>query len=204
MSSNLTDPIDADPEVARSMAQRNFERMRDELAPEIVAREDGLAQEIAALPGSAANRLRALYAVMAQISDAVVPFVACRAGCTACCHYNVSVFPLEAQLIEAWTGHRRLASPLQAAEYHGQACPFLKQGRCSIYAHRPMACRQHFALTATAHWCAPGRCHKETFPLVKFSSAAEALFDIIQQDGRGIPSDIRQWFGTALVNRDDW
>ncbi|WP_018973149.1 YkgJ family cysteine cluster protein [Rudaea cellulosilytica] len=196
----MTTPIDADPIAARAIAQRNFDRLLNELSPDIVAREDGLAEEIAGLSGSAASRLRALYAALAQISDAVAPFVACHAGCTSCCHYNVSVFPLEAQFIEAWTGHRRLARTKPAGDFRGQACPFLKQGRCSIYAHRPVACRQHFALTATAHWCAPERCSQETFPLVQFSSAADAFVDIIQQDGRNTPLDMRQWFGSEPID----
>jgi len=193
----VNEPIDADPDTARAIAQRNFERLCDELPADIVALEDALATRLAAMPGGAAQRLRALYAAMAQISDAVAPFVACKAGCTSCCHYKVSVFPLEARLIEAWTGHRRLPTPAPVQEFHGQPCPFLKSGRCSIYAHRPMACRQHFALTATAHWCAPERFELETFPLVQFSSAAEAFAYIIRQDGRGAPLDMRQWFGTA-------
>ena len=35
---------------------------------------------------------------------------------------------------------------MRAARQFGEACPFLVDGSCSIYAHRPMACRTHLNL----------------------------------------------------------
>jgi len=35
-----------------------------------------------------------------------------------------------------------------------QSCPFLKNGRCSIYDRRPMACRTHFSTEDPSH-CSP-------------------------------------------------
>ena len=193
----LIDESEADPLTARTNAQRNFERLREGLSPAILAREDGLATELASLPGSPSKRLRALYAAMAEISAAVEPFAACRAGCSSCCHYNVSVFPLEARYIEEWSGHKRLPARASAADFHGTPCPFLKGGQCSIYEVRPMACRKHFAITQTAYWCAPERCNDQEFPLVNFTSAYDAFEAIIASDRRGEPLDMRQWFGTT-------
>lgn len=193
---DFKDDSEADPLVARANAQHNFERLQHGLPPAILAREDGLAKELATLPGSPTKRLRALYAAMSDISSAVEPFAACHAGCSSCCHYNVSVFPLEARYIEVWSGHKRLPAPAPASDFHGTPCPFLKAGQCSIYEFRPMACRKHFAITRTAYWCAPDRCNEEEFPLVNFTSAEEAFEAIIASDRRGEPLDIRQWFGT--------
>lgn len=76
----MNEPTDSDADIARAIAQRNVERLRDELPADIVALEDALATRLSAMPGGVAQRLRALYAAMAQISDAVAPFVACKQG----------------------------------------------------------------------------------------------------------------------------
>ncbi len=85
---------------------------------------------------------------------------ACKAGCSHCCHTPVTITRLEADLIGRATG-RTPASPARsvrlddhetlAAAIEAQAelqepgwpgpCPFLADGRCSVYAARPMACR---------------------------------------------------------------
>lgn len=193
----MHDNDETDPEVARANTRANFERLQQELPADVVAREDGLARELASLRATPARKLRILYGALGELMEAVEPFTACRPGCSACCHYNVSVYPLEARLIASWTGRARLREPLPAQDFHGQPCPFLENGRCGIYEYRPMACRKHVALTKTAHWCAPERCNDETFPLVSFSSAVEALEMIIREDGQGTSMDIRQWFGVA-------
>jgi len=86
--------------------------------------------------------------------------VACQAGCDHCCHQSVGVTPPEALAI--W---RHLTSTLSADELAQVAshvaatrartrglssddrhspehpCPFLRDGRCTIYEVRPLACR---------------------------------------------------------------
>lgn len=195
----VNDETEANPLTARTNAQRNFERLRVGLPAELIALEDGFARELEALPGSPSKRLRALYAAMTKISDGVSSFAACKSGCSGCCHYNVSVFPIEARYIEQWAGKKRLPQSLPPEDFHGTPCAFLEEGRCSIYEHRPMACRKHFAITDTAYWCAPERCNDEEFPIVNFSAACEAFEAIVRSDGRGQPLDMRQWFGRSRV-----
>jgi Fe-S-cluster containining protein len=88
-------------------------------------------------------------------------FAACRRGCSHCCHIPVMISRTEAELIGT-TVRRSPARPahaidlaklqtaedvqeaqatLQAATPTGEPCPFLADGACSIYAHRPLACR---------------------------------------------------------------
>jgi hypothetical protein len=68
--------------------------------------------------------------------------LACRAGCAACCHQRVSVLPAEADAIAA---HLRRSDPARIDRLterpRNAACPFLDDGRCSIYAVRPLRCR---------------------------------------------------------------
>lgn len=90
---------------------------------------------------------------------------ACRRGCAHCCHLPVAITSVEAHLIGEVVGREpaRVTSALRlkdaaldptyadrqrAAEQRvvGTACPFLKHGECSIYEHRPFACRTHLSL----------------------------------------------------------
>ena len=84
-------------------------------------------------------------------ADAVAPHSACvRGGCDACCRQPVAVTQEEADLIARETG-APLARPagFRASgdeRYIGQPCSFLREGRCTIYAARPMACRLMFSM----------------------------------------------------------
>ena len=84
---------------------------------------------------------------------------ACRMGCSHCCHIPVTISLVEAQLLGRASGRTpnppdrsiRLTdqSSLEALDamerqlHDGPLtpCPFLRVGRCSVYEHRPMACR---------------------------------------------------------------
>ncbi|WP_152052118.1 YkgJ family cysteine cluster protein [Tautonia marina] len=62
----------------------------------------------------------------------------CRRGCASCCVDDLTVFPVEADLI------RRHHAPLLAtgAPHPEGSCAFLDdQGACRIYEHRPYVCR---------------------------------------------------------------
>jgi Fe-S-cluster containining protein len=90
--------------------------------------------------------------------------LACRAGCTWCCHFSVDVRAVEAFSIldfverslsaedkERIFSEIRVNSAamqgLDALERmrHNVKCPFLNQGRCSIYEARPQTCRNYHA-----------------------------------------------------------
>lgn len=85
--------------------------------------------------------------------------VACRAGCNYCCHQVVSARAAEIFLLAraiaalapdrraALTGRIRAAAAATAemtvADRHRRnlPCPVLEDGRCALYADRPLACR---------------------------------------------------------------
>src|SRR6185369_7219379 len=88
------------------------------------------------------------------------PQIACAAGCSACCSQLVAVAPVEAAAIAQFVA--RTFSDEQDAELVArlraldaltrgktalerarlrQSCAFLVEGRCSIYAARPLRCR---------------------------------------------------------------
>lgn len=62
----------------------------------------------------------------------------CRPGCSSCCVDDLTVFPVEADLIR-----RHHAELLDSGEPHPEgACAFLDDcGLCRIYEHRPYVCR---------------------------------------------------------------
>jgi hypothetical protein len=88
------------------------------------------------------------------------PPVACREGCTWCCHLAASAWPMELLVLAAWLEEHRgpeelrniierlraavVAGDQQRAEAPNRArrlpCPLLDGGRCSVYEVRPAAC----------------------------------------------------------------
>lgn len=90
--------------------------------------------------------------------------LACRAGCTWCCHFSVDVRAVEVLSILDFV-ERTLTPEEQSRVYsevransatleglddmermrHNVKCPFLSQGRCSIYDARPQTCRNYHA-----------------------------------------------------------
>lgn len=102
----------------------------------------------------------------------------CRKGCSACCHYLVSVSPPEARVIAARVMampprlrraiedriekaaltllHRpapRGADASQLSAWYRSldlACPFLKDDVCAIYDDRPLVCREHYVTGSSA------------------------------------------------------
>ncbi len=102
---------------------------------------------------------------LAAAADA--PTLACKAGCSWCCHFSVDVRAVEAlQILDFMRRHfstddqgRMLAqirqnslevAPLTDLERmkRTQRCVFLADGRCAIYPVRPQTCRNYHATDA--------------------------------------------------------
>jgi Fe-S-cluster containining protein len=79
------------------------------------------------------------------VDELVAPVVAghgarlrCRSGCNDCCSDGLSVFAIEAAVIERH--HERLLA--EGTPHREGACAFLDEtGACRIYAQRPYVCR---------------------------------------------------------------
>jgi len=90
--------------------------------------------------------------------------IACQQGCSFCCHLRVMVYPYEAIALATHVGSRlaaekaaALKASLRAAAARLEAldpsesfpaipCPFLSDGRCSVYELRPAACAGYHSL----------------------------------------------------------
>lgn len=135
----------------------------------IAAEESEIARkELSALgPVAAYERSRDRHdARLAGARDATT--LACKAGCFWCCYFSVDVRPVELFAIvefmaknlseserariknEAATNSALLASLSDDERIQRNVkCPFLGDGRCTIYAARPQTCRNYHATDAT-------------------------------------------------------
>lgn len=98
-------------------------------------------------------RLRMLYKIADEMMAHTQGFVACKRGCSHCCYTPVPITPIEADLIGAdirvkrrTAPLREVATPTQPFEGYTKPCTFLVNGACSIYEHRPLACRIHYSV----------------------------------------------------------
>lgn len=94
------------------------------------------------IPEDAIDWVERAHAAVDQLVAPVVaahgPRLRCRSGCSACCSDGLSVFAIEAALIERH--HRELL--VRGAPGGEGACAFLDDdGACRIYAQRPYVCR---------------------------------------------------------------
>jgi len=117
---------------------------------------------ILASPQNVARKIAALWDLADKAGAHIAPYAACKKGCSHCCHIAVSVSRAEAQTIGQRIGRKPrevAARGTQKGAFddvpwgYGSPCTFLKNGQCSIYEHRPMACRLHFNMDRDALLC---------------------------------------------------
>lgn len=89
----------------------------------------------------------------------------CRRGCSFCCYTEVDTTWDEADLLIAsnedkidWDKLKSQVGGVAKLPYAERACVFLKDGECSVYDFRPMACRKYMVLND------PDRCNSEKYP----------------------------------------
>ncbi len=128
-----------------------------------------LSQSPAEFDHAARQSLAAFDALNERTIEHQKVALACRAGCSLCCWLRVDVFAHEVFLIAhhirthfaadavvdlmaRLSAHADSVMPLSPFEHATQniACPLLRDGRCSVYAVRPQACRRHHSQDFTA------------------------------------------------------
>lgn len=119
---------------------------------------------------SARSKYAKLRVLADRIHDATAPYVACERNCSHCCHRSVPITAHEAAILSEVSG-RPLTTVKQAAgprtvadDLPTTACPFLAEGACSIYEHRPIACRIKFNLSDDDFYCDPALAPEGTVP----------------------------------------
>lgn len=197
-----TDSLSAE-QAARLLASTEAAELRraefmNAMPPELSKREDTIQRKLASENASSRNKLQKIYSLMTDIVKVAEPYVACSNGCSSCCKMNVTISKLEANFIEKKTGIKatQVTSDIHHSpeKFLGIPCPFLKENSCSIYEVRPFACRKHLCFDTTSYWCDPTRTLTVEFPIIGFSGAQEAFFDVTRLNGGGIFADIRDFF----------
>jgi hypothetical protein len=145
---------------------------QEQLRIEVRERSRRGSREAAARQGPEAARrdvLRLLDEQLRRLPAAERSPVACRAGCSMCCHLRVMATPAEvyglldylagtlspqafAEFRERVAAARARIMALPAAEVltTNLACPLLVDGHCSGYAARPLNCRSYHSLDLAA------------------------------------------------------
>ncbi|MFT3821849.1 MAG: YkgJ family cysteine cluster protein [Rubrivivax sp.] len=168
--------------------------------PTAVSRaEDELPKTVRRMNAAARSKLQRIYQVADTLSAHREPFVACRKGCAACCHMNVTITAVEAERLARASGRRKasLVSTVHHAptEFDGRPCPFLDgQGVCSVYEDRPLSCRKHASFFTSDIACRPPVMHQIEVPMLSFSGLDEALFALSGDKVPPLLADIRDFF----------
>lgn len=168
------------------------------IPPQLIETEDKLPALVRGHNAATPSKLHQIYQVADELSRVRAPFVACKRGCSACCHMNVSLTRAEAERLAKASGRKAArvrSEPRHAPDaFAGQPCPFLDwKGACSVYADRPLSCRKHSSFFETAAACAPSVMNEINVPQVGFSGLDEALFAVSGEDG-SLVADIRDFF----------
>lgn len=169
------------------------------IPPELSEREDNIQAKLIKENASPRSKLRKIYNLIGDIGIVAEPYVACAKGCSSCCKMNVTISQIEANIISEKTGLnvKQLSNSKNhnSEEFIGIPCMFLKGDSCSIYEVRPFVCRKHVWFDTSPFWCDPERSLKVEMPMIEFSGAVGAFFDVTKKGAGGIHADIRDFFG---------
>jgi Fe-S-cluster containining protein len=149
------------PEILQRLAesQANAEAALARVKPDTSRRAETLIRS-AQRSGAVAQRVMWLRQAATAWAQPMESVSACKPGCSHCCHVPVSITDVEARLIgqrvgiapqsvpdapgtEAAVALEHLPGAPEKSAGYTAPCPFLANDRCSIYEHRPLACRAH-------------------------------------------------------------
>ena len=139
-----------------------------ELVRKLSKREYQLARDEITAVGVLAAFRNSLQRHDAQLADAADRnTLACKQGCSWCCHFSIDIRPIEAfnivefmlanfsaerieQIRSELLANDRVLSNLDDEQRMqlNIKCPFLAEGSCTIYAARPQTCRNYHATDA--------------------------------------------------------
>lgn len=182
-----------DYEVAKSVAEKNLDRIKMQMPPGLARTEERIYKRLSVSKESSLQKLGKLYILMDDLYAFVGKFTPCHKGCNYCCYINISISSLEAEYIEDNLRISQIRN-LDKKDFRGTPCPFLDKGACSVYKYRPFVCRRHVALFDNPKWCQLDLCHKYEFTIIRFSEV-EKSYHLIVSGSRDISFyDIRQLF----------
>jgi Fe-S-cluster containining protein len=138
----------------------NVERFNRRVPVVLEREQEALPKKVRKPKVAPLEGLRQVFEVLDKYGALAAGLIACKKGCSYCCHAEVAISGLEAALIAEATG-RVVNKVVERKPVEGDAwldanrpCPFLgKDHECAIYAVRPMVCRTHVNFEATNKAC---------------------------------------------------
>lgn len=117
--------------------------------------------------------------IATEVTEALAPAAACRQRCSHCCHQGLPVHEHEAVLLARVSGREMVRQPWRRAQEVdvdidssiGKPCPFLVDHACSVYEHRPLACRIRHSLSEDPDDCSLDGPTKGEFPALALEAA---------------------------------
>ena len=180
-------------EISLDFARKKYEQMNKQVTPRIRQREDSLFQKLQNSKLGKLKKIELFFSEMEEIYKFIHKFTICKKGCNHCCHYEIAITDLEVEYIKS-----KVKINKSKTITTGQACPFLKNGVCSIYEYRPFICRRHLSITDTPDWCKIDVCDDYTFPLINLSEIDKCYAYLVDgEQGMKSLKDIRQAFKKA-------
>lgn len=187
-----------DYEASQKVAMANYRKFARNFPHKLAKLEDGAAKRARNRRTPLFVRLEELYKSMDEVFAFVKAYTPCQKGCDSCCHYAVAVPGIEAAYMERKLGIRCDPMPMPNVKTHGLPCPFLADGSCSIYQHRPYVCRKHVALQPESFWCHPDRSNRQGSIMLRFTRFDEAMASLCVEFGTTESRDIRYVFPLGL------
>lgn len=185
-------------EEAKARSRSRLTEFLSAMPKDLDARDDLIAEQLRRDNSSAKSKLGKIYSLMAEVSQAVKPYVACGKGCSDCCKMNVSISVVEAERLSVVSGRPMAAVKYPARhpekEFSGVSCPFLVERACSVYEARPYACRAHYSFDTSAYWCHPERSSAVEMSLLQMGGARQAYDEMVVSSRLRGFADIRDFF----------
>lgn len=186
-------------EEMHAQAMRNIQALNER--PELLSIGRTILQTLFSTLPPPMKMLRA-RSLAADLSDLTTPYSACKSGCSHCCHIAVTITDLEAADIARYSGRKAdnmkpkaRSVEAQRAKYHRVPCPFLVEGRCSIYAVRPVACRLAFNMADIPQAC--DTAESAQVPYLNMGQIHDAFAYAFRKSRWG---DIRDFFKPGMSN----
>jgi hypothetical protein len=189
---------DDDNHEAAKARSREFHQARPK---ELVLEAELLPQKILEMNAKPMIRINPILDLADKFSRAAGPYVACKQGCSHCCHIEVGITGVEAMLLASKIGVQPAkVTPSKTKRTYGYntPCTFLRNNECSIYEHRPFACRNHASFESSEDPCrltdSDGNPRVGTVITPNFPGIRDALNVVFKLVGKTNYADIRDYF----------